>query len=243
MVTRSSNDAESPPRGYQASGGLVPVPDPTLLTTAQLDREIRNLEAKIITRLDAMDMAAKILHEDYTRIPTELDRQIKHLRELLEEKIGGATEKTVSLDRVVQTRLAGSETALNAAMAAADKVTQKIEINFGAVMAEMKAGMTKQIDTIKESIDDLKGRLDRGEGISRGAIDNGTEQRSIQSVAHSGNQNLITAISATAAVISTIVAIAAIIMVVTHRETPAVVYRPAMHAMHVAAPSEGLLEV
>jgi hypothetical protein len=232
MVTRSSSDAESPPRGYQASGGLVPVPDPTLLTTAQLDREIRNLEAKVNTRLDAMDMAAKVLHDDYTRIPTELDRQIKHLRELLEEKIGGATEKTVSLDRVVQTRLAGSQTALNAAMAAADKVTQKIEINFGAVMAEMKAGMTKQIDTIKESIDDLKGRLDRGEGVSRGVLDTGAEQRAIQTVAHGGNQNLFTAISATAAVISTIVAIAAIVMVVTHRDPQPVVYRPAVHSMH-----------
>jgi hypothetical protein len=65
----------------------------------------------------------------------------------------------------------------------------------------MKAGMTKQMDTIKEGIDDLKGRLDRGEGLSKGSIDSVVERRTLAGLAHGANQNWI-AIAALAAAVA-----------------------------------------
>lgn len=195
---------------------MVPQPDPTVLTTAQLTREIANarelIESKVsgstallAARIDAHDREAshdrlitdrhidaavagvkdlietRLLALDKAIVLTEEQgrKWIEKLQLLLEEQIHSSESKTETLDRVVQTRLAGSETALTAAMTAADKVTQEIKTNFGAVMNETKAGMTKQIDTLKESIDDLKGRLDRGEGVSRGAVDTSANQRDI----------------------------------------------------------------
>ncbi len=86
----------------------------------------------------------------------------------IEEKIHSSEDKTASLDRVVQTRLAGSETALNAAMAASDKVVAKIETGVGAVMSEMKQGFSKQLDSLKDNIDELKKRIFESGGRSEG---------------------------------------------------------------------------
>jgi hypothetical protein len=185
----------------------IPIPDPSIATAAGL----RALRDEVRGWVDSL----QILHE---------------------VKIERAEDRTSSLDRVVQTRLAGSETALNAAMAAADKVTQKIEINFTAVMTETKAGMTKQIDTIKESIDDLKGRLDRGEGISRGNIDSSTNQRdsqrnimAAQAIQHSGWQ----AVAATGALIAAVLSIIiSIVVALTNHAPAAPVYHPAANYTH-----------
>ena len=68
----------------------------------------------------------------------------------------------------MQTRLAGSETALNAAMAAADKVVSKIETGVGSIMAEMKTSFSKQIDSLNEKIEDLKKRVFESGGRDSG---------------------------------------------------------------------------
>lgn len=73
---------------------LRPVPDPTSLTTDQLRREIETLReefAKSIVavkevfamRLDGMDMATKLLSENVHRVPTDVNTQVGHLRELM----------------------------------------------------------------------------------------------------------------------------------------------------------------
>jgi hypothetical protein len=128
----------------------VPNPDPSIITTSRQAEAVAVINARIDTVRD------------------EIKGWVNALQLLLEEKIASAEDKTSNLDRVVQTRLAGSETALNAAMAAADKVTQKIEINFGAIMTEMKAGMTKQVDGLNEKIDDVKIRMSESGGRSQG---------------------------------------------------------------------------
>jgi len=48
-----------------------PVPDPTILTTQQLQREVAALKEIIFTRLDANDKAVELLHADVTRVPTD----------------------------------------------------------------------------------------------------------------------------------------------------------------------------
>ena len=72
----------------------LPIPDPTLLTTAQLDRSIESLEARIDTRIDAMDKASRLLHEDFTRVPTEMDRRLGHLQELIFSKLDAIARVT-----------------------------------------------------------------------------------------------------------------------------------------------------
>jgi hypothetical protein len=139
----------------------IPSPDPSIITTERqaevvdiLNRRIDSVRDEIRGWVDALE----ILHE----------KAIFSGDNLLAEKIKGAEDKTANLDRVVQTRLAGSETALNAAMAAADKVTQEIKLNIGAVLNELKAGMTKQIESLNEKVEDLKKRVFESGGRTEG---------------------------------------------------------------------------
>ena len=128
----------------------IPNPDPSLATNERLAMARSDIEAQMYRNRD------------------EGRRWIEQLQLLLEEKIKGAEDKTANLDRVVQTRLAGSETALNAAMAAADKVTQKQADNFDAVLNESKIGLTKQIDNLNEKIDGIKMGMSESGGRTQG---------------------------------------------------------------------------
>lgn len=151
----------------------IPIPDPSIATAAGL----RALRDEVKGWVEAL----QILHE----------KMIASTDSILNEKIKAAEAKTDNLDRVVQTRLAGSETALNAAMAAADKVTQKIETTSLAVLNELKAGMSKQIDLLNEKIEDLKKRVFESGGRAQG----------VGSMA----SMIISAVAALAAVVSVVI--------------------------------------
>lgn len=215
----------------------IPVPDPSVIANERLAEAVRQLRGEM------------------SAMRSETKHWVDALQLLHEEKIRSSEEKTASLDRVVQTRLAGSETALNAAMVAADKVTQKIEINFGAVMNEMKAGVTKQIDTIKEGLEDLKGRLDRGEGLSKDRFetsandrDNRRDLMAGQSNQLHGNQNMIAIVAAIAGILGMLTGLWSLVYAAM-RPSPAIVYaapsEPAPHVQRqrIAAPSGELPEV
>jgi hypothetical protein len=141
--SRDNNEKTGGPHGFGA-------PDPSLATKEEIAVGRQQIEDLVRRNRD------------------ESKGWIDSLQTLLEEKIRGSEDKTANLDRVVQTRLGGSETALNAAMAAADKVTQEIKINFGGVMAEMRAGVAKQMESLSEKIDDLKERMSESGGHKQG---------------------------------------------------------------------------
>jgi len=67
----------------------TPRPDPTKLTTEQLNREIGSLDKVITTRLDGMDRAIILFNENLTRVPTDTDKQVQGLKGLLEERLRG----------------------------------------------------------------------------------------------------------------------------------------------------------
>jgi len=68
---------------------VLPNPDPSVITTAMIDRAVAGLEEKLNTRLVAIDKATETFHDDLTRVPTLLDRSIQGLRELIEQRLLG----------------------------------------------------------------------------------------------------------------------------------------------------------
>jgi hypothetical protein len=182
--------AESPPRGYQASGGLVPVPDPTLLTTQLVDKAITALEGKLQTRFDAMDRAAELVREDYTRVPTQVDRAILNLRDLLEQKIDnlhsvsdekfeGIANQFIERDKRTDQLTVASATAVQAAFAAQkEAVSEQNKSNSLAITKSENSTLEslKQLRDLfqadskatNDKINDLKSRIDRGEGSHSG---------------------------------------------------------------------------
>jgi hypothetical protein len=146
-----------------------PRPDPTLLTTQQLLREISALQNLLEARLDGMDRATELLSATVNRTPTVIQTEISHVREVIDEKFTGVNQRFADRDiRDTQAAKAAKD-ALDAALSAAKElVSQQNQANRGEA-AKTEQNFTKQIDAQAARIDELKERLDRGEGIDTGA--------------------------------------------------------------------------
>lgn len=141
-----------------------PDPDPTLLTTDNLRREISHLkeltEEKFATQSTRTDSIEHRLNHKYV----ETADAIRNLRDLHEEKFKG-------LDSLGNQAREDAKTRLDAAFKSANDTRDKIE-----------ESLTKQIDALNnkteaankatnEKIDRLTSRLDTGEGKTKGAGD------------------------------------------------------------------------
>ncbi len=181
---------------YQGSG-RTPVPDPTLLTTAALTREIASLKEVIFTRLDAMDKAVSLFTESITRVPTDTDKQIQHLKEFVLERMEGIVNQGVSGAALQNERFAAvqrqfgerdirtgnaaqeSKSAVEYALQAAKEAVAEQNRSSGLAISKSEASTAKQIEQLTDAmregfkgvdgkIDDAKERLTRLEGRGEG---------------------------------------------------------------------------
>jgi len=196
--------------GAPRAGDWRPVPDPTVLTTAQLLREQAALRELIETRLDGMDTATMLLSETVNRTPTIIQTEIAHVRELMagelsrmtqisEERLKGIELQFTERDvRTEQAAKAGKD-ALDAALKSQKElVAQQNEANR-AEAAKTESNFAKLIEAQSARTDELKERIDRGEGSTAGAAGTRTEQR----------LNLNTVIAAVALLLSAVIVFAA----------------------------------
>lgn len=165
------------PAGDGDGYGWRPVPDPTTLTTAQLLRELGALRELVFTRLDGMDKATALLSETVNRTPTVIQTEISHVRELVDGRFASVALQFTERDTRAGQAAAAAAAALSAALQAAKElVTQQNEANRGEA-AKTEQAFTKQIDGQASRIDELKERIDRGEGSTSGAAGTRSEQR------------------------------------------------------------------
>ena len=160
-------------------GDSRPVPDPTLLTTQQLLREMSNLREVIFTRLDAMDKAMDLFRENITRVPTDVDKQVGHLKALHEEKFMGVQKQFEERDTRTDQTSRDSKVAIDAALQAAkEAVGQQTQASDRAI-AKSETATSKQLDQLAVQIQtetkaldgkitDLKERLTLMEGRGSG---------------------------------------------------------------------------
>ncbi len=101
-----------------------PVPDPTILTTQQLMREIASLKELLVSRLDAMDKAVTLLNDGASRSPTINEVYLQH-----EEKLSSIHQHFEERDKRFEQAAVVHSTAISAAMKAAGEaqiaVTEK----------------------------------------------------------------------------------------------------------------------
>src|SRR5450755_1766157 len=90
---------------------LLPRPDPTDRTTEQLNQAIGNLKALIETRLDGMDIATQLLATTVNHVPSEVDEQVGHLKELHDGRF-------TSMEQMIAQRFLDNQKAVDAAFAA-----------------------------------------------------------------------------------------------------------------------------
>jgi hypothetical protein len=91
----SEDEAVNPGSHFGQQGQIL---DPSPRTTQQLYREISSVEDKLINRFDgkigvllsrveAMERAERVINDNYTRVPTLLDRAMQDIKELLFSKL------------------------------------------------------------------------------------------------------------------------------------------------------------
>lgn len=143
---------------------VKPDPDPTLLTTESLLREINHLKELTDEKLKTQTVRTDSIENRLDHKYVETADDIKNLRDLHEEKFEG-------LDKLGRQAREDNQTRLDAAFKSANDTRDKIE-----------ESLTKQIDALNnkteaankatnEKIDRLTSRLDTGEGKSKGAGD------------------------------------------------------------------------
>lgn len=178
-----------------AAGNLMPIPDPTKLTTEAVNRatgqfrvELANLRELIEARLDAMDKATDLRLTAVDEVRPQTAREIQHLEDLVAERFTGIDLRFTERDtRTTQAERASQE-ALKAALQAAKELVDQQNKANAAAAEKAEANFTKQIDqillvisTMQKGFDDrwaeIKERIDRGEGGAAGAAGSRTERR------------------------------------------------------------------
>ena len=156
---------------------VMPTPDPTVLTTAQLLREIASSRAIIEARMDGMDASRKSVEEHLSRVYDDISRQAGHLKELVSERIEGA-------DRLVKERFAGVEkqfderdirakaaeaataTGIVVGLQAQKEAAAKSEIAIAEKLNGLAALVDRSLLSQSEKVSDLSSRMDRSEAAN-----------------------------------------------------------------------------
>ncbi len=160
-----------------ANGGSTPVPDPTILTTQQLVREIAALREilerqiaaitdKIETRLDGMDKAIALVQTVNDKQSVDTDVKVRYLRELMDQTFQLVTEKFTSVQRQfeerdvrVQQSTIAAQTAVAAALQAAKEAVGEQAKNFQLSIDKSETATTKQLESIQTSFQREVGSL------------------------------------------------------------------------------------
>ena len=155
-----------------------------------MERGLAALRDVLETRLDGMDRASVLLHENMSRIPSDTDKQIAHVRQLHDQKFEGVHSALAGLsagiqkqfdERDVRSKAAedAAKVAVNAALQAQKEAAGAQNESNAAAILKSESATVKQIDGIlallasstkgtDEKIASINGRLDRGEGQSKG---------------------------------------------------------------------------
>jgi hypothetical protein len=167
----------------------IPIPDPSLLTTRQLQREIFSLRellevklgasdagimlirAVIETRLTDMDKAIHLLQDNTDKLPAWVDEKIVALRNVHEQKFTAMTDthgekfssiQTQFRERDVRTEQSSkdSKVAVDAALQAAKEAVGEQNKSSALAIAKSETSTTKQIDQLAISIQQMTKAFD-----------------------------------------------------------------------------------
>jgi len=197
MVSQEDNNNNR--RGHTQLGGLVPIPDPTVLTTQALLREVAALKELSDTKFEAIDKRLDILSTTLATRDTAIATASQHLRELMFselEKVKIVADEIfqridvqfVERDKRTEQLSLASSTAIAAALQAAKEAVgaqntsnsiaiAKSETSTFESLRQLRELFLSETKSINDKVDDLKTRVDRSEASSVGQKTNIVETR------------------------------------------------------------------
>jgi hypothetical protein len=223
--------------------GMTPVPDPTILTTQQLLREIlatrELLEAKIAGNHDMIDMRLHGIDVGIGQLwtvndttPRQVDVKIDMLRHLHDEKFRSIEIQFRERDARFEQSNRDGKTAIDAALQAAKEAVGEQNKSAALAIAKSETATIKQIDAqaaliqtasraTDGKIEDIKERLSRIEQ----SVEKGIGRSQGAGLVAGGMGQVIAAIAA-------IAAIAVAVVVLSKPTAPTVVHGPWISRYH-----------
>lgn len=163
-----------------------PIPDPTVLTTEALLRAVSSerdyVDGRIAVleeRLRAIDVATRLLNETVNRVPTDVTKEVTHLRELMTEMFGSVKTQFNERDTRGDRESRDNKVAVDAAFAAQKeaaakqdesnaKAINKSEVATGETINKLAELQRSVADGLADKIDDLKSRIGSLEAMKQG---------------------------------------------------------------------------
>lgn len=162
----------------------IPVPDPSVLTTAQLQREVAHVTELYNARFDETAKAITLLQAFADKSPTTavLEQEIIALTGIVDERFKGVEKQFIERDKRTEQLSLADKTAIAAALQAQKEAAGAQAESNAASTAKQELAFTKLLEQIQQtqsatnkSTDDkinaLTGRMDRGEGHGKGIGD------------------------------------------------------------------------
>ena len=154
-----------------------PVPDPTVLTTEQLMREIGALrgvlEARmdsIGVRIDAIDKATTLRLETIDGIPGSIDEKVSHLATIMETRFDGISGQFRERDTRSERESRDNKVAVDAAFAAQKEAASeqnksnslaisKSEAATAEALVKLSQLVDVAVNALRDKLDDLQDRI------------------------------------------------------------------------------------
>jgi hypothetical protein len=220
--------------GDLAASIALPRSDPTALTTEQL---LRTAQAErdyvdgridvLIERLSGMDRATQLLSNTVTKVPTEVQREVGNLRNVVDEKVASIDKQFSERDTRSEREARDNKLAVDAAFAAQEKqAVAQNDANTTAINKSEQA-TTETInklselfktttDALSDKIDDIKQRVQAIESSKQGVVENAQHTFQTQEPANAArmlsNAKTTLVVTAIIGVVSVIALIAAVIV-------------------------------
>lgn len=173
--------------------GSRPVPDPTLLTTQQLYREISALREALLGQMQGTDRLIAYVATHVDKLPSVVDEKLREAQSLNSEKFRSIDKQLEGRDKRDEQTAKDSKTAIDAALLAAKSLVDQQNNSNTAAINKNEANTAKLIEQLQTllqvnnsaadgKISDLKDRMTLVEGKSVGSQEVKTSQMSSISV-------------------------------------------------------------
>jgi hypothetical protein len=136
---------------------VIPNPDPSVMTIESIDRSIRNLDSVINARISGMEKAVEVFQSDLTRVPTQLDRGIGSLRDLVEARLLAITSHMESIKEITLNRSETNQKVIGTRLDAMDKAIELLQ----ASAYKMPAFVKDQVDQLHSLTDERFSSIDK----------------------------------------------------------------------------------
>lgn len=130
------------------------------MTSRQLTSAIVAAREVLETRLDGMDKAIELLQALNDKAGAIMDAKVNQLKLLHEEKFASIATQFAERDTRTEQTSRDSKVAVDAALQAAKEAVGEQNKSSALAIAKSETGTTKQIDTLSDAINVVKGTLD-----------------------------------------------------------------------------------